>query len=631
MVQLILHLEQNYILHILNYSTIQFQDNFNYYLDKHSLLFGVSLEKYHSNNVFFPGSQSIYVFNSLDDFYKSVNGDTSATTRRFQYRWSNIPGQDEPLQPLDVLYAGAYIQDEWNVLNNVKVTGGVRVDIPFFGNNGYHNAEVDTMNFNDENGNIVHFNTEKLPDPKPLLSPRIGFNWDIFNDKSTQLRGGTGIFTAQPAYVWISNQIGNNGILTGFEQLDNTKVRPFNPDPNAYKPTNVSGAPASSYELALTDPNFKFPQLWRSNIGVDQKLPFDLIASLEYMYSKDVNGIYYINANLPAPSSNFVGADNRPRWSSNKIYSKVSNAIVLKNQDVGYSWNIAASIEKSWSNNWFAKIGYAYGTSKNTVDAGSIASGSWYNNRISGNPNNPGLGYSQYNPDQRLFGAFSYKLDYFNFGSTSFSIFFDSFTNGRASYVMSGDFNGDRGTGNDLIYIPKDKSEMYFQEYKSTFTDKDGKKVDVTVTADMQANAWEQYIQSDEYLSNNRGKYAERNGVVLPNVTRFDIGISQEFYTELFGSRNSLELRFDLLNAGNLINKDWGVGQVLYSNQPLIVPSKAQGGPAKADGTPQYRLRTINSNLDANGNVQFINKTYTNTAFLSDVYRFQLTLRYKFN
>lgn len=615
----------------LNYSTIQFQDNFTYYLDKHSLLFGVSLEKYHSNNVFFPGSQSIYVFNSLDDFYNSVNGDTSVVTRRFQVRWSNIQGQDEPLQPLDVFYAGAYIQDDWDVLTNLKITGGVRVDIPFFGNNGYHNAEVDTMNFKDENGNIVHYNTEKLPDPKPLLSPRIGFNWDVFENKTTQVRGGTGIFTAQPAYVWISNQVGNNGILTGFEQLDNTKARPFNPDPNAYKPTNVSGAPAASYELALTDPNFKFPQIWRSNIGIDQKLPYDLIGSLEFMYSKDINGIYYINANLPAPSSNFVGADTRPRWTANKIYNKVSNAIVLKNQDVGYSWNLAASIEKSWSNNWFAKIGYAYGVSKNTVDAGSIASGSYFNNQMSGNPNNPGLGYSQYNPDQRFFGAFSYKLDYFNFGSTTFSLFFDSFTNGRSSYVMSGDFNGDGGTANDLIYIPKDKSEMYFQEYKSSFKDKDGNKVDVTVTADMQADAWEKYIQQDEYLSNNRGKYAERNGVVLPNVTRFDLGISQEFYTEFFGSRNALELRLDLLNAGNLINKDWGVGQVLYTNQPLIVPSTSQGGPAKADGTPQYRLRTTSSNLDANGNVQFINKTFTNTAFLDDVYRFQLTIRYKFN
>mgnify|MGYP001138963873 CR=1 FL=1 len=621
----------------LDYSTIQLQNNFTYFLDNHTLLFGVSIEKYHSTNVFFPGSQSVYVFNSLQDFYNSANGIDTITIRRFQYRWSNIPGQDEPIQPLDVIYAGAYLQDEWNLLNNFKLTGGIRVDIPFFGDNGYRNPEMDTLFFKDETGAKVQYKTEKLPDPKPLISPRLGFNWDVFADKSTQVRGGTGVFTAQPAYVWISNQIGNNGMLTGFEQLDNTKLRPFKPDPNAYKPKEISGKPAASYELALTDPNFKFPQIWRTNIGIDQRLPFDLVGSFEFIYSKDLNGIYYINANLKDPDKNFVGVDTRPRWTSgNRINSKISNAIVLKNQDVGYSWNIAATLEKPWSNNWFAKVGYAYGEAKNTVDPGSIAFGSWNNNQHSGNPNNPGLGFSAYTPDHRIFGAISYKLDYFNFGSTTFSLFFDSYSNGRSSYVMGGDMNGDGGTSNDLIYIPKDKNEMYFQEYKITYTDNNNQKQEYLVTKDMQANAWEAFIQQDDYLKNNRGKYAERNGVILPMVTRFDFGLTQEFYSEFLGFRNGFEIRLDILNLGNLINKDWGVGKTLTTTQPLIVPSSAQGGPAASDGTPQYRLRTIGGGVydKASGKFiepKFIDKSFTNTVFLEDVYRFQLTLRYKFN
>ena len=621
----------------LDYSTIQLQNNFTYFLDNHTLLFGVSIEKYHSKNIFFPGSQSVYVFNSLQDFYNSANGIDTITVRRFQYRWSNIPGQNEPVQPLDVFYAGAYLQDEWNILNNLKLTGGVRVDIPFFGDNGYVNPEMDTLKFKDENGAIVQYRTEKLPDPKPLFSPRLGFNWDVFNDRTTQVRGGTGVFTGQPAYVWISNQIGNNGMLTGFEQLENTKIRPFKPDPDAYKPKEISGKPAASYELALTDPNFKFPQIWRSNLGVDQRLPLDLIGSLEFIYSKDINGIYYINANLKDSDKNFVGPDTRPRWTSgNRINNKISNAVVLKNQDEGYSWNFAATIEKPWSNNWYAKIGYAYGVSKNTVDAGSIAFGSWNNNQHSSNPNKPGLGFSAYTPDNRIFGAISYKLDYFDFGSTTFSLFFDSYSNGRSSYVMGGDMNGDGGTSNDLIYIPKDKSEMYFQEYTINYTDNNNQKQTYTVTKDMQANAWEAFIQQDDYLKNNRGKYAERNGVVLPMVTRFDFGIAQEFYTDLFGYRNGLEIRLDILNLGNLINKDWGVGQTLTSNQPLIVPSSSQGGPADKDGFPQYRLRTLSGGTYDKSKGQFIepkfiDKSYTNTVFLDDVYRFQLTIRYKFN
>ena len=166
-------------------------------------------------------------------------------------------------------------------------------------------------------------------------------------NRTTQVRGGTGVFTGPPAYVWISNQIGNTGVLTGFEQLDNTTARPFNPNPDAYKPTNVTGAPASSYELALTDPDFKFPQVWRTNLAVDQQLPWGLIGTAEVIYNRDVNGIYYINANLPAAQTSFVGADTRPRWTSNRINANVANAIVLKNQNDGYSWNASAVAQEA--------------------------------------------------------------------------------------------------------------------------------------------------------------------------------------------------------------------------------------------------------------------------------------------
>ncbi len=606
----------------LTYSTFQFQNNFNWFLSDHNLLFGLSLEWYESKNIFFPGSQSVYVYKSLEDFYTDANdylANPQRTTspvrlRRFQYRYSNIPGQDKPIQPLKVLYSGIYAQDTWTISDALKLTAGVRVDIPFFSNTGYRNTEVENLTFKDENGQDVKYATDKLPDPRPLISPRIGFNYDISGDRSTQLRGGTGIFTGIPAFVWISNQIGNNGILTGFERRDDSDnnpltYRPFNPNPNAYKPSNITGAPAANYELALTDPKFKFPQIWRTNFGIDQKLPFDLVGTLDFMYNKDVNGIYYINANLTAPNSNYVGADTRPRWTgSKKINSKIDNAIVLKNQDVGYSWNIAVSIEKPLTDGLSGKIGYSYGQSKNTVDPGSIAFGSWNNNQHSSNPNNPGLSYSFYNPDHRFFAALSYRLDYFDFGATTLSFFWDIYSGNRTSYVFAGDFNGDGGTSNDLIYVPKDASEMYFQEYKSG---------DVTFTVAQQQEAWNKYIEQDDYLKTRRGQYAERNGVVLPSISRIDLGVSQEFYAPFLGKRNAIVFRLDILNFSNLLNKDWGVGQELISNQPLISQAAA------ADGKPVYRLRSINNKL--------IEKSYTTSATLEDVYRLQFTIRYLFN
>ena len=605
----------------LRYWSFQLQNNLNLFLENHTLTFGFSLERYQSENVFFPGSQSVYVYNSLNDFYTDAldylanpNRTVSPVTlKRFQVRWSNIPGQEKPIQPLKVWYGGIYMQDQWEVFKNLNVISGIRFDVPIFEKTGYHNPEVDTMVFRDENGFPVQYKTDKMPDPKVLVSPRIGFNWDVFGDKTTQLRGGTGIFTGRPAYVWISNQIGNNGILTGFERLDNTKNRPFHPDPNHYKPAVVTGAPASNYELALTDPNFKFPQMWRTNIGFDRKLIYDVIGTLEFIYSKDVNGIYYINANLKAPNGQFVGPDNRPRWiGSNRIYSKIDNAIVLKNQNVGYYWNIAASLEKPWSNNWYAKVGYMYGVAKNTIDPGSIAFGSWNNNQHAGNPNNPGVGYSANSPGNRLFGAFSYKLEYFDFGATTVTLFFDYFSPGNGSYTFSGDLNGDGGTSNDLIYIPKDKSEMNFEQYSVTV----GTNT-ITFTPEQQADAWEAFIQQDPYLSKNRGKYAERNAAFLPMVFRADLSLVQEFTQKFLGYKNSLQFRVDVLNLTNLLNKNWGVGQTFTTTQPLI----ARG--ADADGKALYRLANIGGEL--------IKSSFRKTAFIDDVWRIQIGIRYLFN
>lgn len=620
----------------LRYSTWQLQNNLNIYSGRFTHTFGISAEYYQSENVFFPGSQSVYVYNSLEDFYTDAldyfdNPDRTTspvTLRRFQVRWSNIPGQEKPVQPLKVLLPGVYYQANFQVSDRLNILAGLRVEVPFFGNTAYHNPQVDTLQFRDENGNIVTYRTDKLPDPNPLYSPRLGFNYAVDENRTLQIRGGSGIFSGRPAYVWISNQIGNNGILTGFERLDNTTQRPFHPDPNRYKPATVTGAPASRYELALTDPNFRFPQVWRSNIAVDYKLPWGMIGTLEGIYNQDVNGIYYINANLPAPDSFYVGVDPRPRWTSvsaTRINQNIDNAIVLKNQNVGYSYNISAHIERpAQQDGLYFKVGYSYGIARNTVDPGSIAFGSWNNNQHTGDPNNPGLGFSANTQGHRAFGALSYNIMsersyknmgnkfFSNFGNTTISFFYDGFTQGVASYVYSGDMNGDGGTANDLIYIAKDKSEMNFEPYSVTINNQT-----FTFTADQQKEAWENFINRDPYLSKNRGKYAERNGAWLPMVHRVDFSIAQEIGVKSGNKKNSVQLRVDILNFTNLLNSDWGVGRRFTSTAPLINRG------IDANGQHRYRLLNLQGKL--------IEDPYQFTNLVQDVWRIQVGIRYNFN
>jgi hypothetical protein len=618
----------------LRYGSFQLQDNFTRFSNKHTLTFGGTLERYESENIFFPGSQSVYVYNTLDDFITDVNGylanpnrtTSTVNLRRFQVRYNNIPGQDKPVQPLEVFYSGAYAQDEWSVLDNLKLMLGLRFDVPVFGDTGYRNELADALVFRDEDGQPVQYETAKLPDPKILWSPRAGFNWNLDAERRTQVRGGTGVFTGRPAYVWISNQIGNTGVLTGFDQFDQTATvplfsRPFSPDPNRYKPTNVTGAPAASYELALTDENFKFPQVWRTNIAIDRRLPWGMTGTAEYIYSSDVNGVYYINANLPAAQAAFTGVDNRPRYTSNRIHSNVTNAIVLKNQDVGDTWNLAFSGTKTFPGGFF-KTAYSYGEAKNTVDPGSIAFGSWNNNQHPGDPNNPGIGYASGSPGHRFFLTGSYSKEYFRFGATTFSAFLEarqpttSFggpTN--TSYVFSGDLNGDGGTTNDLIYIPRDRSEMNFQTYTQN---------NRTYTAEEQAAAWEALIAQDDYLSQHRGEYAQRGAVFLPLVKRLDFNIAQDLFATMKGRRHAFQFRVDFINFGNLLNSDWGVAQRLVSNSPLLVPTAAQGGPVDTLGRAQYRLRLINN--------EYMTRTLEQTADANtDVWRIQFMIRYTFN
>ena len=326
------------------YKTYQLQDNLTRFSARHSLTFGFTMQRYEAQNSFFNCcKQGAYVYNSLADFYADANGflanpnrtTSPITPRRYQVRWMNMPGLDKPLQNLNVWNLGGYAQDEWRPRTNLTLTAGARLDIPAFDDTTYPNPNADALVFRDETGSSVSYSSGNLPDAKLLFSPRVGFNWDVAGDQQTQVRGGTGIFTGPPLYVWISNQLGNTGVLQGSLLEDNPTTRPFHSDVDRYKPANVTGAPAASYELNVTDNSFKFPQVWRSNIAVDRRLPGGITGTAEFIYNKDVNGIYYINANLPAAQSAFTGVDNRPRWVGTGVRSAHPWPVRDQNQQCG--------------------------------------------------------------------------------------------------------------------------------------------------------------------------------------------------------------------------------------------------------------------------------------------------------
>ena len=613
----------------LEYTTYQLQDNLSIYLNKHTVTAGLSVERLEFRNVFFPGSQGVFVYNSLEDFYADLNdakANPNRTTspvslRRFQYRYSALPGGAEPVQPTEVTYAGLYLQDEFAVSPKLNLTGGIRMDIPFFGDTGFENEQVLNQTYRTPDGNSLKVSTAKLPDPKPLWSPRFGFNFDVMGDKTFQIRGGTGIFTGRPAFVWISNQIGNNGVLTGFEQIDNTSTRPFTTTPGQFI---ENASTPTSFNIDITDEDFKFPQVWRTNIALDKKLPWGLVATLEFIYNKDVNGINYQNINEETATATFAGPDNRPRYPGSglsgsalnnavRINDNVTGAVYLTNQNQGTAYTFTASLEKKFDKGLFAKVAYNFGEAQNLVDAGSIASGS-YNSIASVNGNNfPDLAFSSNDQRHRFLGTVTYRFEWLKALGTQIGLFVNGATQGRFSYVINQDMNGDGINGNDLMFVPNNGSDLRFEQFTLN---------GVTFTPEQQAAAFDAYIDQDEYLSERRGQYAERNGALLPWLWRADLSFVQDLFVNIGGKRNTLQFRADVLNVTNLINKEWGVSDRVINSRPLTFRS------VTPEGIPVYRMQTTGSGT----NTRLLDSTLQKDAlFGSDTYSIQLGFRYIFN
>ena len=608
----------------LDYNTFNITNNLTKYMDKHTLVGGFNFQMYQSNNLFFPASNGVYIFNSLADFYTAANqslangGKPSAfVPARFQFRYSALPGAIEPMQTLKSNRLDLYLQDEYNATKDLVLTFGVRANIIGFDNTALENPTITAMTF----ANGEKFNTGTMPKTQVLLEPRLGFNWDVKGEKKTQVRGGTGVFTGRPPYVFLSNQIGNNGVLTGFIDVSGAAAAQygFTADPNKYFIPSTPTLP-STFDLALTNPNYKFPQVWKTNLAVDQKLPFlGLVGSVEYLYNKTINAVHYYEANLQNPVGTLGGVDNRPRFGGTdatvRVNNSVSRAAVLTTKDGAYHESLTLKLEKPVQKGFWGSIAWTTANSKDYMSAGSIASGSWQS-ALSVNGNNDlGLSFADAFVKNRFVGLLGYRIDYGKGlgGATTFTLGYVGQQSNPFSYIAAGDLNGDRVNNNDLIFVPNKGTDIKFASLTAggkTFTE-----------AEQQA-AFDAFIGQDEYLSTRRGQYAERNGGLLPYLHRLDFSVAQDVFVKIGGKRNSFQIRMDILNFTNMLNNDWGVSQRATAPQLLNFVSRDA-----VTNVPTYRLATQRL---TDGSTILARDSYQYNSSVFDVWSAQLGIRYIF-
>jgi hypothetical protein len=343
----------------------------------------------------------------------------------------------------------------------------------------------------------------------------------------------------------------------------------FRPDyENQYKWEDfyTGESPTPSGQIDLFAENFKYPQMLRASVAVDQKLPWGLVGTLEGIYTKTLNNVIYYNYNVaPADRRMTGGPDNRWLIPSGEIEERYSRIMVGANTNKGYSYNITAQVQKNFLNGFQGAVAYTFGRAKSMNDGlSSQNSSQWrYVANVNGR-NNLDLSYSTFDLGSRFVAFVGYKKEYAGFLATGISIFYDGSSGDRFSYVYDNSeaLNGEAYDEYALIWVPKDMSEINLVDYEDDGT---------IVTAEEQWANLDAFIAGDKYLDSRRGDYAERNGARVPFESYLDLRFLQDFYLNVGKSRHTLQFTLDIFNVLNLLNKEWGVHRfVNYSSYELI-------------------------------------------------------------
>ena len=601
-----------------------FTDNFTYYAGRHTLTAGATYEYQKVGNAFMGGSESYYIYNNLNDFV------TNQSPAFFSYTYSLIPGKPKVFSAdLKLGQLGGYIQDEFNVNSNFKLTYGVRGDIPTYLKNPLENPAISALSFPDKDGTYTNFNTGKWPKAKLLLSPRAGFRWKIPEENLT-IRGGTGVFTGKIPFVFLTNMPSNSGVYQ-IGGVINTPAAladiKFNPNPDFYVGKFPATAPSTAPgSFVLIDRNFKFPQVFRTNLGIDKSLGNGFLATIDILYTKDINAVKMRNANLKDPTAILSGTDNRPYFPASTlpadkfVYPNLAGvgrggtAIVLENTKKGYSFSSTAQLSKSFSKGFYGSLAYTYTLATEiSSNPGSQATSAWQAIVNRGTPNSEELYNSAYSVPNRVVGTLSYRFEYLKHLATTVSLFYEGANQFRYNFVTGGDLNNDGNASSDLMFIYAKGSDVNFQTVKNA----DGS---TKYSIPQQQAAYDQLIQSSSYLKRHAGQYAERNSALAPWFNRLDARILQDIFINTGSVKNTLQFSVDIVNLPNLISSNLGVRSTTTLANPLSFKS------IDAAGNPVYTINTYTLNK-----VEYLpTKPFQTSYSNNNTWGIQLGLRYIF-
>ena len=539
-----------------------FKDDVTYYLGKHKIMAGITFEHQMADNQYMRNGTGYYRYNWEDGM--TVDELFNQTPEVFCLTYG-YDGESKPAARVQFNRPGIYAQDDWNITGKLKLTYGLRVDGLFFDNGDLMtNNAIKELDYEGR-----HIDTGTWPDNSITFSPRLGFTYDVFGDKTLKVRGGTGLFSGRLPLVFFTNMPTNGGLVQYQAQINasNAKKNGFSMDEFAGGPmTSISemmnklqslGYPMTvspkdgtvPSAISAVDPDFKMPQVWKTSVAVDYQFPvsFPFSATIEGIFNKTINGVCISDWAIPNVGgfARFNGADNRPIYPSG--FRTNTKAFMLENTSKGYGWSANVTLNAQ-PFEWLSLMAaYTHTVSKEiTGMPGSAAESAFTYVPTSEGPNNIKLHNSQYVIPDRLVASATIHDKCGN----HYNFVYEGWRGGyNYSYMLTNDMNGD-GYSYDAIYVPRD-NEVGVGSGDFRFASAD----------DM--NRFMDYVHNDSYLSGRQGDYAEPYSVYSPWVHRLDFGYKHDFKLMVGKTRHMLQLSFDMKNVLNFFNSSWGVMKYL--------------------------------------------------------------------
>jgi outer membrane receptor protein involved in Fe transport len=509
---------------------------------RHTFTIGTHNELFSFDNIFARNLYGNYTFATVADFDAGI-------PNRYEFTYLNDGGK--PSAAFDVRQLSFYAQDQWDVLDRLTLTAGLRYDVTLLPDEPSFNPDIETA---------YQRRTDEVPSGNGLFNPRIGFNWNVRGDRSTQVRGGTGLFSGRTPYVWISNAYGNTGVdytrFTCSTLTPMSNVPHFVADPNA-QPRQCAGptVPVRN-EIALVHPDFKLPQVWRSTFAVDQRLPFGFVGTVEGMYTKTRHDVLYRELTLGSVNTTVGLVEGRDVYNRNRPAS-VETVTDVQNTDEGETANVTVQLQRPFSDRWEFGAAYSFTRARDVTSViSSQAFSSWRRNAIAEDPNNPPLRPSNYEVPHRIVVNGSYRLELLRRAPTDLSLIYVGESGRPYSYTYNGDINSDGSNENDLLYVPRDASEIRFQSASAT----------QPVTPEQSWTNFNNFIERVECLREARGKIVERNACREPWLSRVDVRFAQTLPSV---RGHGVEITLDIFNFANLLNRDWGRAEQLGTDRAL--------------------------------------------------------------